>query len=436
MLCAAGSRSFDSSVRMSLRTLASFAMLSALAATPSTNPHRSGLAAQEPVPRQVRIPQDRLETMTRAPAARVEVPVFDTTGLDRRVQVDEADGLVLQRGQFALLRTGDASTATTRQAQPGEGVPSEATGDWQVLPYRYVTPDATGTGVWVLRPIYKVASRLRWDPASDAFAGSFFLAVEDSLRLDESRPLPAPVRFQLISEADSVAPEPVAIAHTNFPLERVRVVARGVSDSLRVHVVPEFDVRGLDVWIPVAPTLVIEAPDAIQGWGIQQARVVVRVIGASTVDDAAAGLTTTAGALDTLEVPIGRTGAGNAWLRSEGLSEASLVAAAPGFGEARAVIDFTFPWVFLLAALLGGVFGGLAAAAAERKGRRKARWGEFALKGVLAGVLAALAWYALGVNLLQLDVGVPRFNELAVFTLAALADYFGIPRTLPQPASG
>ena len=52
----------------------------------------------------------------------------------------------------------------------------------------------------------------------------------------------------------------------------------------------------------------------------------------------------------------------------------------------------------------------------------------------VVGVLAALAWYVLGVNLLGLDLGVPRQNELAVFTLAALAGYFGVPR-MKAPAA-
>jgi len=402
----------------------------ALAATAGPAP----LAAQDTRAR-VTIPRDRLERMVPDSVLREGVAVFDTLG-GRRVQLEALQPLALQPGEFAMLRTGDEATSETRTADAAAGLPPEAIGEWRVLPYRYVTPDATGTGTWVLRPIYKVANQLRWQPDQGVFRGEFFLAVEDSLRLGESRPLPAPVRFQLLSDADTVTPEPVAIEHTNFPLQRVLVIATRVSDSLRVHVVPEFDVRGLDVWIPVEPAIVIETtPRRIQGWGIQRARVVVRVIGATAPASMAASLTASEGTLDTLELPIGAAGIGTASLRSEGIGEAVLVASSPGLGQATTTIDFTFPWIFLLAALLGGIFGGIAAAAAEKKERRKARWGEFALKGVFAGLLAALAWYALGVNLLSLELGVPRFNELAVFALAALAGYFGVPRTAPaRPA--
>ena len=44
----------------------------------------------------------------------------------------------------------------------------------------------------------------------------------------------------------------------------MRVLARFAADSVRVHVVPEFDVEGADVWIPVVPSLTLDAPQRIQ----------------------------------------------------------------------------------------------------------------------------------------------------------------------------
>ncbi len=224
-------------------------------------------------------------------------------------------------------------------------------------------------------------------------------------------------------------PERIELTHTNFPLQRIDLVARRVADSLRVLIVPEFDVRGVEVWVPVEPSLLVEStPRRIQGWGVGNARVTVRVIGASTRAPAAVGLLSSAGELDSVAIAIGAAATGATRLRSAGVGPVTLTASAPGFDDAQSTMEFVWPLGFFAAALAGGIFGGLGAANQNKKGRRKARWAEYTLKGVFAGVLAAVVWYALGVNLLQFNPGMPRFNELAVFAVAALAGYFGIPR--------
>jgi len=284
-----------------------------------------------------------------------------------------------------------------------------------------------------------VATRLRWQPQSGDFRGAIFLAVEDSLRRSESKPLPTPVRFQLLGDADQVNPDRIELTHTNFPLQRIDLVARRVTDSMRVQIVPEFDVRGIDVWVPVEPSLLVEStPTRIQGWGVGNARVTVRVIGASTRTPAAVGLHASAGELDSIAFALGAAATGSTRLRSAGVGRVTVTASAPGYNDAQSTLEFVWPFGFFAAALLGGVFGGLGAATQNRKGRARTRWKEFGIKGVFAGILAAVVWYALGVNLLQFNPGVPRFNELAVFAFAALAGYFGIPRlggAKEQPAS-
>jgi hypothetical protein len=47
-------------------------------------------------------------------------------------------------------------------------------------------------------------------------------------------------------------------------------------------------------------------------------------------------------------------------------------------------------------------------------------------KGTLLGLLAAVIYYAIGVSLLHVEVGVERFNEGAVFAFAALAGLTGL----------
>jgi hypothetical protein len=348
-----------------------------------------------------------------------------------------AAGLSLQRGEFAVL---GAAAGVRQVAGPPavQGTTAQDSGvlaavsPFRTMPFVLVTPDSALTGEWVLRPIYKIVEPMRWQADSGRFSGSFFFALQDTVRPRESRPVAPAIPFALIGDAQ-VAPAEVAIAHTNLPLQRVVVLARDAADSVRVHVVPGSELAGRDLWIPVEPGLTVTIePRRIQGWGIQTAKVIVRIVGRSVIEPVTASVSATRSALDTSRVVIDESGTGEVRLRSGGMGTDTIEVFVAGIGRVRQTANVTLPWVFLIAALLGGVFGGLGAAAQRKQGRRKARWGEHAIKGVFAGLLAALAWYALGINLLQLDLGMARFNELAVFTLAALAGYFGIPK--PKPA--
>lgn len=384
------------------------------------------VAAQRP---SMRISREQLTRIAPDSSLRAGIPILGRAGQDT-AQLSGGT-LTLSRGEFAALQTaggvravpGPLTDAVPDSLRPSPNEPFYA------LPIRLITPDATLQGTWVLRPVYKVANRMRWNPEQQLFRGALFVAIEDSLRRGESRPLPTPVRFELLTDADSINPNQFAFEHTNLPLRRVQLVARRVLDSLRVQLVPEFNVAGVDVWIPVEPSMRIETtPQRIQGWGIGTARVVVHVLGVSPDSTRRASVTSSAGELDAVDLRFGPAGTATTRLRSQGGGAATLSASAPGLGDATATIDFMLPWPFVLAALLGGVAGGALAALLSRKENEKPRWGEYTLKGVLAGLIGAVAWYALGVNVLQLDLGLPRQNEFAVFALAALIGYFGIPR--------
>ncbi len=405
----------------------------------------AGIAAPGPARAQVRVPLERITRIAPDSTLRRGVTVLSARGVDT-ARVSSA-GLRLERGTFAVLKTAEAPRPVAGPVETGvhyRGDPARPAGPFMALPIRLLTPNATGTGTWVLRPVYQIARRMRWNAGDGSFDGAIFIAVEDSLHPRESRPLPTPVRFQLSADADSLAPDTFAVTRTNFPLKRVNVAARDATDSVRVHLAAEFDAQGTDVWVPVEPTLRIEAPARMQGCGVGSARVIVRIAGSRAHPPSAVTLVPSAGELDADTVAIGGAASGSARLRSAGTGPVTLTASAPGYQDATATIQFVFPVVFLLAALLGGVFGGLASAVQSRVPGARTRWGEAALKGVAAGALGALAWYALGVNLLKLQLGVPRFNELAVFTTSALFGFAGLqllpaadrtePAHAPEPA--
>lgn len=429
-------------------TVDSRVVQSAPTARVATEAEATGAVETQAQTQQVRVSAERVSAITAGTRLDQSVRLITAAGADS-VPVVEG-GFQLQRGEFAVLKAG-----VTRRIAPLEGNLDLGVGDgpaaaepgapgppspddslsFFALPLRFVTPDASLTGEWVLRPIFMIGNRLHWDSDSGRFVGRFYLAVQDTAHARVSRPLPIPIQFELISDAEFVNPTTFAVEHTNLPLQHVRIRTRFAEDSVRVHIVPEFNIPGVDIWIPVAPSLTLEAPERIQGWGIETASVVARVIGTANAPRTTLTLTTTSGALDASSVPLDGSGSVSTSLRSAGLGGGRVDVGGPGFPVATRYIDFVFPWIFLLAALLGGVFGGFGAALQNSKAGSAPRWTWSVLKGIFAGVLAALAWYALGISLLQLDLGVVRFNELAVFTLAALGGYFGIPKPKLETSS-
>lgn len=87
-------------------------------------------------------------------------------------------------------------------------------------------------------------------------------------------------------------------------------------------------------------------------------------------------------------------------LRSAGLGAAVLTARAPGMAAVRTTIVYGWPFIFVAAALLGGV---------------------------LVALVVCVVYFGIGINLLQFQVDLRYFNEIAVFALAVLAAMFGIP---------
>ena len=233
------------------------------------------------------------------------------------------------------------------------------------------------------------------------------------------------MRLKVLGDADSTRPDSVVMRRTNAQDETIRVYADGSTDSVRVQIVPAFDRRGVDLWLQVRQTLMFENPPrSIQGLGVETATLTVNTRGNSR-DTAVVTVTPSKGSLDTRSVTVANAGA-VVKLRSAGLGDVTIDASARGWAPARITIVYRFPFEFLGAALAGGVLGGLVAYMYAKR-RTPALLRQYLLKGVLAGLLTCVVYFGLGITLVQFDVKIEFFSELAVFALSALAAAFGIP---------
>jgi hypothetical protein len=391
----------------------------ALIATIATACIFSGGAVAQQQARVIRpadLPPSFRQRLSRGEVARVSPAGVDT--------VRQAPQVVLRPGEVLATRTGEVATAVPRQ--PGRDSAAGPRDSVYRLPFTYVGLDRVGAAPMVYRPVYVPEGPLRYSTKEDRFVGSFLLGLQDSVHPRDAQELGSPVRIRFGGDADSTAPDSVVLRVTNSQMERVRVFTSSALDSVRVVIVPAFDPRGVGVWLPIQPALAFEqTPGRIQGFGVEGATLVIGTRGVRSRDSFPVILSIDRGSLEANQIFVS-SGGGVVKLRSAGLGLATVSARAPGWLPVQTTIRYQWPLIFLTAALLGGALGGVVASV---QGRRRSRSSvlRFVTRGILVGLVVCVVYFGIGINLLQFQVDVRFFNEIAVFALAALAAMFGIP---------
>jgi hypothetical protein len=346
-----------------------------------------------------------------------------------------ATEVLVQPGQYTATRVAEAPRLEVRRRPLGmtEAPGAKKTDSVLVLPFRWKI-ETQDNRTMVLRPSLMKEHSLKYSPAEGVFSGSILVGLEDSLAPALRQHLDIAIPLTLVSDGDSIDPDTLRLSFTNQPFVKATVVASVPRDSVRVHVVPSFDPRGTDIWLPVRPSLVFLTPKpTASGFGIETIPLTVSVIGAAIKDSVMVTLATDQGSLQQNRVAIDPGGSATVRLRSAGLGPAHIRATSPGMDAAEATVRYEWPISFLLAALLGGAVGGLAKGATQR--RRAAGLRRAVLVGLLIGFVVAVVYFAVEVNLTQFSVKAQFFDEAAVFALALLGGLFGIPLLKAKEAS-
>jgi hypothetical protein len=343
------------------------------------------------------------------------------------MRFDPARNIQLNPDDFIVVRADDLPVTVDESIR--RSLPAEVDGrrDMYFLRDVIIAPREDGTGIVTVRPVVIPERSLSFIPGERIFEGIFHVALIDINNPGQSTRLSTRYPLQFLSAAELVSPDTLFLSHTALPLTAVRVRDRNPADSVSVKVVTNTDIEGVQTWMPVRPAIVFEnIPKRMQGWGIETADITVRVIGRTFRDALEVGLTADKGTLAERSASLGGTGIGSVSLRSAGLGTSHLRAVAPGVSDAEAAIEFVFPAVFFIAALSGGIFGGLLSRRKPKTGKPQSPFFVMLAESVGFGLLAAIAYYAIGLNLLYIDVDVAYFTEGAVFALAALGSLFGI----------
>lgn len=297
------------------------------------------------------------------------------------------------------------------------------------IPEDYVAKVSDGQELAAFRPVFLPSEPMRFDPAAESFRGELMIVLED-MAVERSRLLSDSVSLEVVSSADFVDPRPVRMGHLNFPPTRVRLIDDNPRDSVRITFITETKLDGFDTYLAVEPALILETRRrTLQGLGLQSIALTVTVRGAGFPDSVPVRFDASLGSVEPEEVFVRADRPASARLRSESLGGATVRALSVVYGSAEQEFRYAFPYPFLLAALLGGLIGALVAYLRDRRRRKQGHAWVYVAGGVLWGLIAAVAYGVLGLNVIGIDVAVVAyFNEGVAFVLSALAASRLIPK--------
>jgi hypothetical protein len=328
--------------------------------------------------------------------------------------------VTLNPSQYVAIRT----TAPTARSTGSDGIVH-----W-VTPLRVVGATAAGDSVNVRAEILLANAGLRFQSTTGDFSGNLLVGLVDEVSPGNSRALGRSFDMQLIGGVDGFTPDHFALDHTNQPFTRIVVRAKAPPDSVKISLLPSFDPTPLVLWIPVQrPALTLRAsPPRIMGFGLEAADLTVLAPPDAADSTIVAVLTSEPhGRPDPEQVRLRGRGAGVSSIRSSSLGPTTVRAEAPPLQPATAVVQFVWPWGFLIAAALGGFVGAIVRETRDKGGDQRAsapiRIGASTVVGILVGIIVAVA-YAIGINLLNLKP-VANAGEAGVFVFAALGAAVG-----------
>lgn len=275
----------------------------------------------------------------------------------------------------------------------------------------------------IYQPVITSLKPLVYDHAAETFTSTlnFLLLSQTESSVDISTPMPIELHSDHL---DNIQPNQLQIGHLNLPSTRVDISARNVRDSVQIRIVTEGNSDGYETYLNVEPTLnLFTERKQLQGLGIQSIPIQINWEGSSSGESKMVNITSSKGAITPNSVRLSYSQPETVYLRSEGIGSASLTASTSGAQSNTLQISYIFPWLFLLFSIAGGFLGGTAKYFTLKE--KPESFLTTTIGSLAIGLLGALAYFVLGINLLEIEFS-STFNEFAVFGVSALIAFFGI----------
>ncbi|MBK7214920.1 MAG: hypothetical protein IPH88_16850 [Bacteroidales bacterium] len=344
--------------------------------------------------------------------------------LDTSARVERVDGFRLKAGEEkAVAQTGIAISRVDRSVLP-DRIDTSANAGLYMLPELFYAKESGTGNQFSYRILFIDAAPLKYDFSKKLFEGSIrFLPMEvreagndHAGQKQLSTPEDILVSFGAVSKS-------IRIHSINWPPLDLSIQAEDPRDSVEVKILTVSNPLGYPKKLGVEPAIILSsAREKIQGMGIQSLPIHLSLKGVSGNRMVPVSLESSLGSLDSSSLVLVGEKAGKVNLRSESLGQIEIRSINQNYRSNTLTIKAVFPWLFLLLALLGGLIGALGK---NLIGKKKIRIRPLIL-GSIMGLIAAVAYWGLGIVLIGFSLETRGFNEAMVMGFGLLAGYFGL----------
>lgn len=265
---------------------------------------------------------------------------------------------------------------------------------------------------------------LRYDFERALFEGAIrFLPVEvgspGNTRPIE-KPLLVPENILVSLGLESI---PLTITRVNWPPQDVTVSSPNPRDSVEVKILTASNPHGYSKNLNVEPAIILSSNrKVISGLGIQTLPVHVTLKGVSSYRPVPLTVESSLGSIESASLTLSDDKPQAVILRSEGLGRIDLRVVNPNFRSNSISFEAVFPWFFLILAILGGLIGGVGNSLMRKE---KVTLRSIVL-GSIIGLIVAVAYWGLGIKLIDFSFEASGLNEVMVLGLGLIAGFYGL----------
>jgi hypothetical protein len=323
----------------------------------------------------------------------------------------------------AVVVTGNSVTKLDRKVIPILKDTATESGVF-MLPELYFAKEE-GTNKQILyRILYVDSAPLRFDFGEQLYIGGVrFLPVEINYSAESppiQKTLSVPEEIIVSFGLESI---PLEIKQINWPPQDVEIKLKDPLDSLEIKILTITNPQGYQKFLLVEPSIFLSSGrSVIQGFGLQTIPISVALKGITSYKRVPVNIQTSLGVIDSTSFSLSDNKPMEVNLRSESLGNIDLKVFNTTYASNAISIKAIFPWVFLICALIGGLIGGIG----NKLNNKEKITVWTIILGCIFGLIAAVAYWGLGVNLLGISIENGILNEAMVLGVGLIAGYFGI----------